>query len=73
MQELVYYSLPHSATCYSEVVGMMALPAVGLSEARTSTAMVLYTQYDVIKLAAAVGSARSRKMLKSQTSKHLFC
>ena len=72
-QELVFYSLPHSAACHSEVVGMMASPAAGQAEARTGSALVLFTHFDAIKLAAVVGSARSRRMLKSQTSKHMFC
>ena len=68
----MFYSLPHSPACYAELVGMLSSSAGGQHQGQ-GLVTALYTQYDAIKLAAVVGSTRSRAMLKGRTTKHLFC
>ncbi|XP_019404972.1 PREDICTED: digestive organ expansion factor homolog isoform X2 [Crocodylus porosus] len=70
IRNLIFYELPTYSHFYSEICNMMK--ATNNGEEATWTCTVLYSKYDVQKLAAVVGIERAAQMLQSDKSVHLF-
>ncbi|XP_019338772.1 U3 small nucleolar RNA-associated protein 25 homolog isoform X3 [Alligator mississippiensis] len=69
IRNLIFYELPTYSHFYSEICNMMK---ANNGEEATWTCTVLYSKYDVQKLAAVVGIERAAQMLQSDKSVHLF-
>ena len=70
-QQLVFYGLPQYPHFYSEVCNM--LHDVKKSSTITEqTCTVLYSKYEVLRLAEIVGTDRAGQMVKSGKSVHMF-
>ncbi|KAG9336850.1 hypothetical protein JZ751_003198 [Albula glossodonta] len=67
---LIFYGLPTYAHFYSEVCNMLQAGSSG--EEASWTCTVLYSRYDMQRLAAVTGAPRAAQMLQSKKSVHLF-
>ncbi len=73
IRHLVFYQLPQYPHFFSELCNMMMPSNQNRKGAEGSLSVtVLYTRYDVQRLAAAVGSARARAMLAGDKNVHMF-
>ncbi|XP_066559627.1 U3 small nucleolar RNA-associated protein 25 homolog [Amia ocellicauda] len=70
IQNLIFYALPTYPHFYSEVCNMLQASSQG--EEASWTCTVLYSRYDMQRLAAVVGASRAAQMLQSKKSVHLF-
>ncbi|XP_036398601.1 digestive organ expansion factor [Megalops cyprinoides] len=70
IRNLIFYTLPTYAHFYSEVCNMLKAGSSG--EEASWTCTVLYSRYDMQRLAAVTGAERAAQMLQSKKSVHLF-
>ncbi|MFT7813376.1 digestive organ expansion factor homolog [Arapaima gigas] len=70
IRNLIFYALPTYAHFYSEMCNM--LRANGAAGESGWTCTVLYSRFDLRRLAAVAGADRAAQMLRSQKSVHLF-
>lgn len=72
IRHLVFYELPMYPHFYSEICNMLESSLKSSEAAQNYTCSVLYTKYDVQRLAAVVGNDRAAHMVNSEKSVHLF-
>lgn len=66
IKDLIFYSLPDNAGFYAEITNMME----GLEN---PSSLVLFSQFDNLKLERVVGTSRANKMLRSENRTFMFC
>ena len=71
IKHLVFYGLPQHPQFYSEMCNMLH-DVKRKSKGDNQTCTVLYTKFDVQKLAEVVGTDRAGQMINSQKSTHMF-
>ena len=69
-QDLYVYQLPEHAHFYSDLAQHLTT-AEGIQAGHT-TATVLFSKFDALRLERVVGSSRAKKMLKGASGTFLF-
>ncbi len=68
VQEILFYQLPDHAAFYEDLMSLAG--TVGAGEA--ATALVMFSANDMLALERVVGTARARKLLKSDRRLFIF-
>eukprot|EP00898_Chlorokybus_atmophyticus_P001794 jgi/Chlat1/2615/Chrsp178S02458 len=66
IKDIVFYSLPEHSNYYAEIINL-------LEGGQNPTSLVLFSRFDAFALERVVGTARSKRMLKSEKSTFMFC
>lgn len=71
IEQLVFYGLPQYPHFYSELCNML-YDVKTSSRAIDQTCTVLYSKYEVLRLAEIVGTDRAGQIVNSGKSVHMF-
>ena len=73
IKHIIFYDLPTYPHFYSEVCNMISAdPRHATEGVQNTTCTVLYSRYDVHKLAAIVGHDRATHMVNAEKGVHMF-